>query len=433
MRRAHELPYLTPAAGVLAVLAAMALVRLGPVVPAMIALPVLAVFLVVKRSDATALILPLCLVPFAVSVGGVYVSASDLLVVGLGVSLLLAVAAGFERQRFGNPLTVPALLFLGWTLMSAIWSVHPAKALVDAGQRLEFTVAGVALIAALPLDGRHTRRTLVGYVAGATTLAIATVIIGFAAHRFIGVYPLGIHKNAAGSLLSYGLLAALVLRLNTPRGGRKAWLAAGCLVILVGLVFTGSRGAWVGTLVALATITALRRPQLLWPVVSITLVAVALFLLILPPDVLAERAGFEERYSTAAIRADTWQEGVRAISASPMLGVGAGNFVARIDGRNFQSDPNNVFLLTWAETGLLGLVMLLWFLVACLRLAWRNARASEEGTPTTANQIGMALLVSAVVHGQFDVFWTRGTGLAAFLGAGLVAWSSRAIVTERSS
>ena len=142
---------------------------------------------------------------------------------------------------------------------------------------------------------------------------------------------------------------------------------------------------------------------------------------------------YEERYSTAAIRADTWQEGVRAISASPMLGVGAGNFVARIDGRNFQSDPNNVFLLTWAETGLLGLVMLLWFLVACLRLAWRNARASEEGTPTTANQIGMALLVSAVVHGQFDVFWTRGTGLAAFLGAGLVAWSSRAIVTERSS
>jgi O-antigen ligase len=433
MRRAHELPYLTPAAGILAVLAAMAWMRLGPVVPILVALPVLGMLLVARQADATVLILPLCLVPFAVSAGGVYASASDLLVVGLGSCLLLAVAAGFDQQRLGNPLTIPALAFVSWTLMSAVWSDAPLKAVVDAGQRLEFTVLGVALIAALPLDGRHIRRTLSGFVAGATALGLATVVVGFTEHRFIGVYPLGIHKNAAGSLLSYGLLAAVGLRLAVPHRTIRRLVTAASLTIATGLVFTGSRGAWVGTLVAAATMVVLRRRHLLWPVASITVVAVALFLLVLPPDTLADQAGFDERYSTASVRAGTWSEGVRAIAADPVLGVGAGNFVARIDGKNFQADPNNVVLLTWAETGLPGLLLLLWMLGACVRLAWRNARtATGTGTAVASSQIGVALLISAIVHGQFDVFWTRGTGLAAFLGAGLIAWAHRAIADVRS-
>jgi O-antigen ligase len=426
MRRAHDLPYLTPAAGALAVLAALASVRLGPVVPVLVALPILTMVLVTWRSDATALLLPLCLVPFAVDAGGLYASASDLLTVGLGCCLLLATAAGFERQQFANPLTVPAAAFVAWTTISASWAAEPLKALVDAGQRLEFAVLGVALLAALPLDGRHIRRTLGGFVIGATALGLTTIVVGFAEHRLIGVYPLGIHKNAAGSLLSYGLLAAVGLRLALPRGSIHRWLDAAGLLIATGLVFTGSRGAWVGTLVAAATMLVLRRRYLLWPVASITVVAVALFLLVLPPDTLADHAGFDERYSTASVRADTWGDGVRTIATHPALGVGAGNFVAHLDGKAFQADPNNLFLLTWAETGLPGLLLLLWLLGACLRLAWHNAQAAAgPGPGAAASQIGVALLVSAVVHGQFDVFWTRGTGLAAFLGAGLVAWAHR--------
>lgn len=426
MRRAHDLPYLTPAAGALALVAAMAWVRLGPVVPVLVALPILAMVLVSWRSDATTLLLPLCLVPFAINAGGVYASAGDLLTVGLGCCLLLATAAGYERQRFVNPLTAPAVAFVAWTAISASWAAEPLKALVDVGQRLEFTVLGVALIAALPIDGRHVRRTLGGFVAGATALGLITVLVGFAGHRLIGVYPLGIHKNAAGSLLSYGLLAAAGLVTAVPRGAASRWLVAACLAIGAGLVVTGSRGAWVGTLVAGAVMIVLARRHLLWPVASITVVAVALFLLVLPPDTLADHAGFDERYSTASVRADTWGDGVRTISAHPALGVGAGNFVAHLDGKAFQADPNNLFLLTWAETGLPGLLLLLWLLGACMRLAWRNAEAARgPGLAPAASQIGLAMLVSAVVHGQFDVFWTRGTGLAAFLGAGLVTWAHR--------
>lgn len=432
MRLARERSLLTPAAALLAVLASLAWVRLGPPVVVLAALPILGVVLLTWRSDVTALVLPLCLVPQAVSIAGLYASASDLLVVGLGCCLLAALAAGLDPHRVVNPLTVPAVAFVAWTLASAAWSAGPVKAVVDAAQRMEFTVLGVALMAALPLDGRHVRRALVGLVAGTAVLGFATVVIGILEHRYLGVYPLGIHKNAAGSLLAYGLIAGFGLRLASPRRANGRWLDAAGLVTLAGLVFTGSRGAWVGTLVAAATVVAMRRPHLVWPVASVTVVAVALFLLLFPPDTLADEAGFDERYSTASVRADTWRAGVQTIVAHPVLGIGAGNFVARIDGKDFQADPNNLFLLTWAETGLPGLVLLLWFLAACLRLAWRNARAPDPpAAAAAANRIGVAMLVAAVVHGQFDVFWTRGTGLAAFLGAGLVAWAGRAVAAER--
>jgi O-antigen ligase len=320
---------------------------------------------------------------------------------------------------------------VAWTLASAAWAASPAKALQEAAQRLEFTVVGVALVAALPVDGRHAHRALAGLTVGAAALGIATVGIGLAEHRYLGVYPLGIHKNAAGSLLSYGLVATLGLRLAAPGRSARRWLAAAGLATLAGLVFTGSRGAWIGSLLALATVVAMRRPGLVWPVATVTVVVATLFLLVLPPETLGQEAGVHDRYSTAAVRAETWHQGVEAIEAHPLLGVGAGNFVARLAGRVLQVDPNNLFLLTWAETGLPGLALLLWFLAGCLRLAWRNVRAaSSPKVPVAANAAGVAMLVDAVVHAQFDIFWVRGTALAAFLGAGLVVWASRAIAAQ---
>lgn len=434
MRRAAQLPLSTPMGAALAVLAAAAWVRLGPLVPAVVAAPILGVVLLALRSDATALLLPLCLLPFAVRVGGMFISVTDVLVMGLALCLVMAVATGLEPPRLGNPLLTPAIAFVAWTLASAVWSASPTMALVEAAQRLEFTVLGVALVAALPGDGRHVHRALAGLAAGAAALGIAAVVIGMVEHRYVGVYPFGIHKNAAGSLLSYGLIATLGLRLAAP--GRRAgrWLAVAGLAALAGLAFTGSRGAWVGTLVALATVVAMRRPGLVWPVASVTAVVVALFLLILPPETLGQEVGIHQRFSTAAVRAETWHQGVQAIAAHPLLGVGAGNFVARVAGRVLQVDPNNLFLLTWAETGLPGLALLLWFLGGCLRLAWRNARAaSPPGVLVAANVTGAAMLVTAVVHAQFDIFWVRGTALAAFLGAGLVVWVSRAIAASGQS
>jgi FtsH-binding integral membrane protein len=81
-------------------------------------------------------------------------------------------------------------------------------------------------------------------------------------------------------------------------------------------------------------------------------------------------------------------------------------------------------LLTWAETGIFGLLLLGWLVLGALRMAARNAR-TLTGTAALANTAGCALFASAIAHAQFDIFWTRGIALLTFMGMGLVLWANR--------
>ena len=53
---------------------------------------------------------------------------------------------------------------------------------------------------------------------------------------------------------------------------------------------------------------------------------------------------------------------------------------------------HNVYLLTWAETGLLGLLCLLSFLAAPLVKAWRHTRSDDRFVSLMALGLGCALL-----------------------------------------
>jgi O-antigen ligase len=112
------------------------------------------------------------------------------------------------------------------------------------------------------------------------------------------------------------------------------------------------------------------------------------------------------------------------VKAHPVFGEGAGNFRAVVENRGSQVDPNNLTLLTWAETGIFGLMLLGWLFIGALRIAARNAR-TLTGTAALANTAGCALFLSSVAHAQFEIFWTRGIALLAFMGMGLVLWANR--------
>lgn len=423
---------LAVAGGVSAALLAAAALRVGTFAMAAAGLLLLAVALPGRRAAATALLLPLSLLPHAVDVGGLWASASDVLLVVLGAMLLVERAADRDRAPLLGPLTSVAVGFVVWTAASALWAADPTAPLIEAVQRFNFVILGVALIAALPRDGRLVRRTLVWFVAGSALLGAVTVGTGIAQSRYFGVYAAGIHKNTIGYLLSLGLLAAVALAVATPRRLPAArWLAPASLSILAGLVLAGSRGGWVGAIVALILVAALRRPDAAPAAVVAGAAAVALLLLVVPPDVAADRVGFTTPNSTADVRAQTWEDGVATIATAPLLGVGAGNFRAYVRDQGSQVDPNNLALLTWAETGIPGLLLLLALFGGCLRLAWRQVRRSPaRGMPTAASLAGAGMLVAGVAHAQFDMFWSRGTALATFLGVGLVLWAHHSPADE---
>ncbi|MGH9154190.1 MAG: O-antigen ligase family protein, partial [Acidimicrobiales bacterium] len=230
--------------------------------------------------------------------------------------------------------------------------------------------------------------------------------------------------NWLGFVLSFGLMAlvALAVAEGRPRG---VTTVAGALIVS-GLVLSGSRGAWVGTLAALAVVAALARPALAWPAASVTVVAVALILVAAPGNVFA---GLDDPDpdTSAGTRVLTWSSGLETVRRHPLLGVGAGNFRTVVKDRGTQVDPNNLILLTWAETGVVGVVLLGGVVVATLRMAMAGSRrrADRGGAHDVANLAGAGIFVASLAHAQFDMFWTRGVALATFMGAGLVLWAGR--------
>jgi O-antigen ligase len=375
-----------------------------------------------SRPAATALLLPLCLLPYAVGASGLLLGPSDALLLLLGGALLLDWAIGAEPGPLLGPLAVPAAAFVAWTAMSAAWAADPLAVVVEAGQRAAFVLVGMAVVRALPGDGRAVRRALVGLVGGCAVLGAATVVSGVLAGQWLHVHALGMHKNWLGFVLSFGLVVLVAVGFDHRRPPVGLRVAAG-LPIALGLGLSGSRGGWIGALAGITVIVVLQRPTFAWPALSAAVIATVL-VLVAAPGVATEGIDVSTPDTSAGVRLRTWSSGVEAIQERPLLGHGAGNFRAVVKDRGSQVDPNNVVLLTWAETGAAGVAFLAWFVSAVFRLAAANSRAAR-GTPVLANTAGAAIVAAALAHAQFDMFWTRGVALATFMGMGLVLWCHR--------
>jgi O-antigen ligase len=186
---------------------------------------------------------------------------------------------------------------------------------------------------------------------------------------------------------------------------------------------TGSRGGWIGALAGSAIVVLLNRPAVGWPAFSAALLTAAL-VFVAAPGLTTERIDTSTADTSAGTRVRTWSSGIAAIREHPLLGLGAGNFRAVVKDRGSQVDPNNLTLLTWAETGIVGLIFLAWLLVGAFRLALATA-SMPTGTASMASAAGAGIFTAAIAHAQFEIFWTRGVALATFMGVGLVTWAHR--------
>ena len=126
-----------------------------------------------------------------------------------------------------------------------------------------------------------------------------------------------------------------------------AWALA---ILSAGLVFSLSRGAWLGTLVGFLIILGLRRQFTLLLRAGVIILLVAGVLCFVPEekqqyafDFSASRVNIKARYELIDLARHYFEQ-------SPVFGVGVG--------LREQVDATNVFWFTLAETGVLGLVNL---------------------------------------------------------------------------
>lgn len=362
-----------------------------------------------------------------ISPGGTQVALADMLLVVVVSAWLVrnSLRLAPDPWVLGNRLFVPGLMFVGVNVASLAWSRDPHSTLVFTVQLIGIVLVFPLVFASLPRAIATLRQGLGVFVLMTSLIAIRAAIDflprAFGGHAE-GTYVLGLHKNVLGSFTGAGLVIAFAFWISA-RPPRARWaLPLAMILETLGLYSSVSRGAIVGTLLGMVAVsTALGRRR--WLTAGLVASGVLIFLVAIGPQ-SARKVDVAGAYDSSVVRQYSFSHATKKINEHPILGTGAATYRDRIEElRIGLPDPNNMFLLTWAEVGIPGLAALLFLLFRYGQLFVRISRLPDETAVVAVAAGGVAL--SLLAHFQIDVTWTRGTTSLAFAMMGVMLAAQR--------
>jgi O-antigen ligase len=386
----------------------------------------------------------------------------DLVHALLPLAICLALLATLQARRapkLPTRVAVPIVLWLAILVTSAAFAEsHQADALAAlirpvSGVLLAWAVADACrfretwlrLLRALSLGG-----LIVAAVALAEATGLPAIRQGLDALQD-GSVPIGdvprvaatlSHPNEAAMLLELTLPLLLAWTWTTSSRWRLALFFA-CMATLLALVLTFSRAGLLATgagLVILAVFAARRsghhtrrRLTALGTVLLVVPLALAWTAVVDPGLDRRLLAGLDESSSVQPPRTQFWTVALDMTRDHPLLGVGPDNFrwlFANYSGTsedNLGIHAHDQYLEALADTGIVGLIGLVWLLAALMQNALQRARAVGSDWPWRAALL--ASLSEWLVHAlldDFERFWP--TSVVFWLLVGLSLSRARASV-----
>jgi O-antigen ligase len=295
----------------------------------------------------------------------------------------------------------PLLVYAAVTLVSAAASPDPHASFVDSKQLVLFLL--VPVVYEFARGPRAMTLMTVIITVGAVSAAFGIVQYGLLEYDNLGQRPqgtLGHYMTYSGLLLL--VTCAAVARLLFEKRDRT-WPAVMMPALLVAIVLTLTRSAWVGTCVAVALLFAMKDLRLL----AIAPVAAALFLAAAPTHVSSRfYSMFDLHDPTNRDRVAMLREGAAMIRSRPLTGVGP-NMVERV--YEIYRDPgavekvnphlHNVPVQIAAERGLPALGVWVWFIVSATAALVALRRRSRHPSLTAA---GLAAIAAMLAAGLFE-------------------------------
>jgi putative inorganic carbon (HCO3(-)) transporter len=406
----------------LAAVSALLSYWVSPVAVASLPLVVVA-FWVIRRYRIGALVLLLLSLPlgrltFAEVVSPVTVLAAVVLAVWLW-----RVLSGSERIEFSH-MQLPLAIFLLW----GIAGIYGALDVGNAIKVLSIFVMGASVYLVTSQTIRSPEEAHGIMWAAAVTVGITvlyTVVAGFGGSmsevqtdeggqsydRFGGIFG---HPNLLGGFLALAIPSMVALAASETVWWRRLSGSLLVLAAVAGLVFTYSRGAWLGTGVGLLILLPVLGRGF-WLVLGAVLLGPVLVGMVTSAGAVLSRVdSFAAAGSDPALmeRLEIWGMAFRLVAEHPLLGVGLGNFQAAY-GRLMVPDlplltyplelpehAHNLFLNLAVEVGLVGVSAFAWLLAVAFLQVQQIKRFADW-------RVGV---------------WTMG------LAAGLVAISVQALV-----
>jgi O-antigen ligase len=408
-----------------------------------------------QKSAVNYRLVVVCLAAASVGLPMTIISVAKLLLLLFALGALLRLARqpgpGMDLTALATPAAI--LLALAGMAVSIIWSDVPLHEATEAwGKHAKLLV--IPLLLWLIRSERDARLALLSFIAAQIFLLLSSWLLRLGvplpwATSNLALTAYAVFSSYLDQAIMSSVTAALCWHLRhlaPARWGRPVALAVVLLAIgNVFFVLTGRTGHLVLiALVSLAIMWALPRSyRLLAAAVPFGVLAAVL---LVSPQVLdrmtvavQELQSYAEtgqtKFSSMGERLNYWQRSMDAIAEHPIAGSGVGSWnqqYRRLDqGRGpvnarFVRNPHQEFLLWGVEAGVLGMALLLNFLVAVWRDAWRMDAATARATQSVLAALVIACLFnSSLFDATIGDFFCVSLGLMLALG-----WQTRIHTTR---
>lgn len=305
-----------------------------------------------------------------------------------------------------GPYLLPIILYLSVCMASSLADWHPDTVMTAMLQMILYFVFATILFANF---AEKPEQLLWGFNL-LIALCIFLSLSGLIANNFF-IY--GLHKNGVGSSLGFGVIVCIELWMAAEKGKTKIFLFLATVIITAGLIFTLSRGSWLGAIFGTAVVIALRgKFRFLLQVMVVLIPVIVLFWNLLPQEKKDYASGFGRERDNIEARYQTIDYARTQFEKSPFYGVGIG--------LRKEVDATNIFWITLAETGVPGLlafvgVQLVTFLM--LYKTQKKLSRNDKLYPLVGAPAG--LMVNKLVHGMVDHYYARGPLLMVWASVGM--------------
>jgi len=335
----------------------------------------------------------------------------------LFVSWVAAQATRSRRQSrsllASSPvLTMAVVAFVAWSAISVAWADSSGTA-VSSTSRFLLDVLLFPIVFGAIRQRDQFRWIVAAFVIGAVMSAVVGLLQSGGSRLAGGIGDPDTEAAllAAALMLDVGLIATL-------RSGSAARSLAvvGALIMVAGLLATGSRGGFVA-LAAVLVAAVLFGGR--WRGRAAGLMLVAAVLIPFYLFAFASSAAVQHLGSSSSTgRTDLWKVGIKMWEANPIVGVGSGNFETASIHYVQQAGPitradlivdtphvaHNTYLEIVDELGVPGFLMFLVIVIGSLAAAMRAARIYERRGDTAFELMARALVLALIALLTADFF-----------------------------
>ena len=303
---------------------------------------------------------------------------AHLVIITIAWGIRLMVKSG--EKIYKSPMDRPIFLFLFLSFCGMIKCTDMEVAIREYIQTIEYLVISFYVFSSI-LNRKNEMDNFIFSLALSCILFSLHGIIQYYEAREVGFRVLSTfgHFNAYGTYLAFMVAFFFNMALSEPVRWRRwvFWTAMGTASMAI--LFTFSRGAWIGVVGALIFSAWLRGMTQFIKVFALILLVVIVMSVILPEQFIFRVSSITEIHDMSTqSRLKQYAMGVEIITTQPILGVGVSQLSEYATSRGTPSlaEIHNVFLYLAAERGIPAMILFTWIIVLFFRTAIQRYQQS---------------------------------------------------------